>query len=145
MEEIGKNQDSRRTLVHATIEDFGKKSTFSGHLAGFYDFVIKPLFESRRHLFHIICGADSTAPVTEKDQGATAVLVLPYFLHRGVHMLIDVPRMMREKAKKFPDVKVVLGTNLGFDEAIVDIVLKRIHESENLSDVREIGEGITDA
>ncbi len=79
------------------------------------------------------------------DQGATAVLVLPYFLHRGVHMLIDVPRMMREKANKFPGVKVVLGTNLGFDEAIVDIVLKRIHESENLSDVREIGEGITDA
>ncbi len=71
-------------------------------------------------------------------QGADRILVLPYFLHRGIHILQDVPRMMRETAARFPGVKVVLGNNLGFDEAIVDIVMKRIEESEPLADIREI-------
>ncbi len=71
-------------------------------------------------------------------RGAESILVLPYFLHRGVHMLQDVPEMMREKAAAFPGVKVVLGNNLGFDEAIVDVVLKRVGESERLGDIRKI-------
>ncbi len=70
--------------------------------------------------------------------GAVSVLVLPYFLHRGIHLLEDIPEMMREKAAAFPGVKVVLGNNLGFDEAIVDVVLKRVGESEALLDIREI-------
>jgi precorrin-8X/cobalt-precorrin-8 methylmutase len=70
-------------------------------------------------------------------QGAASILVFPYFLHRGMHILHDVPRMMREKAAEFPGVKVVLGNNLGFDETIVEIVLKRIAESENRGDIRE--------
>lgn len=69
-------------------------------------------------------------------RGASFILVLPYFLHRGVHILLDVPRMMREKAAEFPGVKVVLGKNLGFDEAIVNIVMKRIRESEDLAEIR---------
>lgn len=69
-------------------------------------------------------------------QGADSILVLPYFLHWGVHILHDVPRMMQEKAAQFPGVKAVLGNNLGFDEAIVDIVVKRIGESEELADIR---------
>ena len=72
-------------------------------------------------------------------QGAAVVLVLPYFLHRGIHLLEDVPAMMREKAANFPVIKVILGHNLGFDEAIVDILLKRVDEAENLCDIREMG------
>lgn len=71
-------------------------------------------------------------------QGAAFVLVLPYFLHRGIHILLDVPRMMQEKAKEYPGVKVVLGSNLGFDEALVDIMLKRVSESEQFHDIREM-------
>ena len=72
------------------------------------------------------------------EQGAASVLVLPYFLHRGVHILLDVPGMMKEKAEAYPGVKVVLGSNLGFDEALVDIVMKRVRESEDFSDIREM-------
>ncbi len=72
------------------------------------------------------------------EQGAASVLVLPYFLHRGVHMLLDVPGMMKEKAAAYPGVKVVLGRNLGFDEALVDIMMKRVRESERFDDIREM-------
>ena len=72
------------------------------------------------------------------EQGAASVLVLPYFLHRGVHVLLDVPGMMKEKAAAHPGVKVVLGSNLGFDEALVEIMMKRVRESEIFGDIREM-------
>ena len=71
-------------------------------------------------------------------QGATEVLVLPYFLHMGQHLRADIPRILREKAAEFPNVKLVLGKNLGFDPLLVDLMEKRIGESLCLPDVREL-------
>jgi len=71
-------------------------------------------------------------------QGATEVLVLPYFLHLGQHLRADIPRILRAKAEEFPRVRLVLGKNLGFDPVLVDLMEKRIGESLSLQDVREL-------
>ena len=47
-------------------------------------------------------------------RGAKKVVVMPYFLHFGLHMQEDIPEILREKAKEHPDVEVILGKNLGF-------------------------------
>lgn len=70
------------------------------------------------------------------EQGATKVIVIPYFLHFGIHLRQDVPAMMLEKAAEHPHVKVTLGKHLGYDDALVDIVKRRIAESESLDDIR---------
>ncbi|HUH67334.1 MAG TPA: energy-coupling factor ABC transporter permease [Syntrophales bacterium] len=72
------------------------------------------------------------------SQGATKVVVMPYFLHSGLHMLEDIPELLLEKARKYPDVEIILGKNLGFDECLVDLVIKRLNESRDLRDVREM-------
>jgi precorrin isomerase len=72
------------------------------------------------------------------SQGATEVLVLPYFLHVGVHLLQDIPEMMRKEAEKFPHLKLVLGKSLGFNEGLVDLVSRRIEESKDFCDVRDM-------
>ncbi len=72
------------------------------------------------------------------DAGAKKVLLIPYFLHSGLHMRHDIPRMMQEEAKKYPDVKVVFGKHLGFDERMVEIVKARISESTDFCDVRDL-------
>jgi precorrin isomerase len=72
------------------------------------------------------------------SQGATKVLVIPYFLHVGVHLLQDIPRMMRKEAERFPHMKLILGKSLGFNEGLVDLVGHRIEESRNLCDVRDL-------
>jgi sirohydrochlorin ferrochelatase len=72
------------------------------------------------------------------EQGATAVMVIPYFLHDGLHLVLDIPEMMQEVAEQFPDVRLVLGKNLGFDEVLVDLVERRIADSLSFSDVREL-------
>ena len=72
------------------------------------------------------------------QQGATRVIVIPYFLHLGVHMRQDIPAILREEAKKAPHVSVILGKHLGFDESLVDLVEQRICESAELGDVRQL-------
>jgi len=72
------------------------------------------------------------------DQGAKSVLVLPYFLNEGVHIKCDIPNMMQEVGKDYPDVKMVMGRPLGFDRLLVDLVAKRIAECATLPDVRTL-------
>ena len=41
--------------------------------------------------------------------GAREIIVIPYFLHDGLHLVLDIPEMMQEVAAKHPQVRVVLG------------------------------------
>ena len=70
--------------------------------------------------------------------GAGAVLVVPYFLHSGMHMLRDIPEMLREEAAKHPGVSVRMGRGFGFDELLVDLLRARIEETRRSGDVREV-------
>lgn len=69
--------------------------------------------------------------------GAKKVIVLPYFLHFGVHLREDIPEILRENGRKHPEVRLVMGKHLGYDDALVTLVAKRIGESEELRDIRE--------
>lgn len=71
-------------------------------------------------------------------QGVEKVLVIPYFLHMGLHLLLDIPRMMQQEAKKYPGIEMVLGKGLGYDELLVDMVHKCIQKSKREKDVREL-------
>jgi sirohydrochlorin ferrochelatase len=71
-------------------------------------------------------------------QGAKSVIVLPYFLHFGVHLREDIPEMLREAVAKHPEVRLVLGRHLGYDDILVSLVEKRIEESMEFRDVREL-------
>ena len=68
--------------------------------------------------------------------GATKIVVIPYFLHSGLHLIEDIPEMLRKKIREYPQVELILGKNLGFDECLVDLVIKRLEESRDLPDVR---------
>ncbi len=70
--------------------------------------------------------------------GATKVLVIPYFLHSGLHLVLDVPEMLQEEARKFPGVTLQMGRGFGFDEMLVDLVQTRIEETRSFSDVRQL-------
>lgn len=71
-------------------------------------------------------------------RGAKRIVLIPYFLHAGLHLVMDIPKMMQEKVREFPDVELVLGKHLGFDESLVDLVGRRIEESRVLGDVRSL-------
>ncbi len=71
-------------------------------------------------------------------RGATEIIVLPYFLHFGVHLRQDIPEMLREAVAKHPEVRLILGKHLGYDDALATLVQKRLGESEELCDIRAL-------
>lgn len=106
--------------------------------------VARGLLESTNFNIVEICYMSLMGPTFDEalktcvEKGARRVIVIPYFLHLGVHMLEDIPQMMRESAANHPDTVVIFGKHLGYDHALVDLVAKRVLESENLCDVRSL-------
>lgn len=66
------------------------------------------------------------------EQGATRIVAVPYFLHVGMHMIRDLPRVLREQQARYPDVEIVLGRHIGLHPSLVDVMLDRIAESWTL-------------
>jgi sirohydrochlorin ferrochelatase len=59
-------------------------------------------------------------------QGATLVLVHPYFLAPGRHSTADIPRLTAEAAARHPEVRFHVTQPLGLDETIAALMLRRI-------------------
>jgi sirohydrochlorin ferrochelatase len=57
--------------------------------------------------------------------GATAVVVHPYFLSPGRHSMSDIPRMVAEAAKTFPSIAYCVTEPLGLHPKICEVVLER--------------------
>jgi sirohydrochlorin ferrochelatase len=68
-------------------------------------------------------------------QGATLVLVHPYFLAPGRHSTTDIPRLAAAAAAKHPGIPFHVTQPLGLDEKIIALIQQRIGEClhQNLS------------
>jgi sirohydrochlorin ferrochelatase len=72
------------------------------------------------------------------DLGAEEVVLIPYFLNMGLHIRVDIPAMLRREAEKYTGLKIIFGKNIGYDDLLVELVRKRIDESSEFMDVREL-------
>ena len=59
-------------------------------------------------------------------QGAEEVVVIPYFVQTGKHVVQDIPRIIEETKTRYPQKKISLGEYLGFDGRIVSLILDRV-------------------
>ena len=57
--------------------------------------------------------------------GATQVIVHPYFLSPGRHSTRDIPRLVAEAARAFPNVQYCVTEPLGVHPKIGEVVLER--------------------
>jgi sirohydrochlorin ferrochelatase len=62
--------------------------------------------------------------------GATDVILLPYFLSPGVHVQEDLNEARAELAAKFPGVTFRLAEPLGRHPLLLDVVEQRAREAE---------------
>ncbi|MFB5598848.1 MAG: sirohydrochlorin chelatase [Nitrososphaeraceae archaeon] len=63
------------------------------------------------------------------------ILVMPYFLHRGIHIKIDVTNEIKKALIKHGFSNIFISDHIGVDEKMVDLVLERAKESENRRDI----------
>jgi len=62
-------------------------------------------------------------------RGAERVLLLPYFLYMGAHVLEDLPEELAEAKGRYPQVAFAMGKHLGVHRKLAEIVVERIGES----------------
>lgn len=55
--------------------------------------------------------------------GATEVVVLPYFLSAGRHVVTDIPNEVRGKQEEYPQVNIRIASYLGASTGIPDLLL----------------------
>jgi len=59
-------------------------------------------------------------------RGAGRVLLYPYFLFAGAHVLEDLPAEMEEAARRHPSLELFLGEPLGVHPKLGEIVCERV-------------------
>lgn len=62
-------------------------------------------------------------------QGARRILLVPYFLTAGTHVLVDLPADMELAAMRHPGLELALGKPLGAHRKLAEIVCERIEET----------------
>ena len=63
-------------------------------------------------------------------RGATKVLMLPYFLSAGVHVVTDLKEFQQQLTEEFPQVDFILCPLLGLHPLIAEIVVARLQEGD---------------
>ena len=58
------------------------------------------------------------------ELGATEIVVVPYFLAAGKHVVQDIPGELACARAGHPDVSIVLSQYVGDSDAMVDLVLR---------------------
>lgn len=62
-------------------------------------------------------------------KGANRILLYPYFLFAGAHVLEDLPAEMEQAKERYPGLEMILGSPLGVHPKLGEIVCERIGES----------------
>ena len=63
------------------------------------------------------------------DQGVDEVIVVPYFVQSGRHVVEDIPKIVSESQAHHSGKTIRLAEYLGFDERIVSLVEDRVQEA----------------
>ena len=58
------------------------------------------------------------------EKGATEVVVFPYFLSAGRHVVEDVPADVDSVKEKYPDVKINIAPYLGESSKLLGVILE---------------------
>jgi sirohydrochlorin ferrochelatase len=62
-------------------------------------------------------------------RGAERILLMPYFLFMGAHVLHDLPEEISEAQKRHPGLVMEMGAHLGAHRKLAEIEAERIGES----------------
>ena len=64
------------------------------------------------------------------DDGATQVVVLPYFLAPGTHVVDDVPELINAAKAQYPSVSFIVTSHLGGVDGMMDLILSNASKAQ---------------
>lgn len=57
------------------------------------------------------------------EQGAQAIIVLPYFLNSGTHVVDDIPNIVNRCKADYPEVDIRIAGHLGASNMMMDLLI----------------------
>jgi len=57
------------------------------------------------------------------NDGATSVVVLPYFLNSGRHVVEDIPEIVNATKQLYPNVNISIAPHLGASDLMMDLLM----------------------
>jgi len=57
------------------------------------------------------------------DDGATSIIVLPYFLNSGRHVVVDIPNIVAAARPEYPGVDIKIAQHLGASELMLELLI----------------------
>jgi sirohydrochlorin cobaltochelatase len=90
----------------------------------------------RIEVAHMELAEPSLVSVLERLHGEDVreIVLVPYFLHHGIHLREDIPGILDEVRSRLPALRISVAPHLGFDDALVDVVERRIAQAVALAD-----------
>ena len=67
------------------------------------------------------------------EAGATEIVVFPYMLSPGKHSTRDIPRMVAEAARAYPQVSCTVTTAFGVHDKLAEVIVERAGLREDAS------------
>ena len=98
--------------------------TIAGMLRGLRPGMIVEVAFREQHPPDIQAGIDACV-----RHGAQRVLLYPYFLFAGAHVLEDLPVEMAEARRRHPGLQLAMGEHLGAHPKLAEIVAERVDEA----------------
>ena len=57
------------------------------------------------------------------NEGASSIIVLPYFLNSGSHVVKDIPDIVNETIGQYPEIKISIAPHLGASSLMIDLLI----------------------
>lgn len=57
------------------------------------------------------------------DDGATSIVVLPYFLNSGRHVIEDIPQIVNDTKPLYPETDIKIALHLGGSELMMELLI----------------------
>jgi len=64
------------------------------------------------------------------DDGATSIIILPYFLNSGRHVIEDIPNIVNETIPNYPDVDIKIAQHLGASSMMMDLLVSSANATQ---------------
>jgi sirohydrochlorin ferrochelatase len=106
----GSRREQSNHEVVELAEKFGKKCS------GQYQIVLAAYLELSQPL--IPQGIEKCI-----QKGASSIIVLPYFLNSGRHVIEDIPNIVNDTMEHHPDVDIKIAPHLGASELMIDLLI----------------------
>ena len=65
------------------------------------------------------------------NDGATSIIVLPYFLNSGRHVVEDIPNIVSSAAAQYPDIDIIIAPHLGVSHLMMDLIIASADTAKN--------------